>query len=67
MSRDERASTPQAGHVCPACHEPVTAQITRHKTMGVFIPQWKSGPCHNPTCMKYVPDAQHPSAGGEKR
>jgi len=56
MRSDERATAPQAGHVCPACDNPVTAEITRHKTMGVFVPLWKSGPCHNPDCPEFVPE-----------
>ena len=55
MRRYENATAPQAGHVCPACHNPVTEKITRHYTMGLFVPLWKPGPCHNPSCPKYVP------------
>lgn len=54
MSSDERAKTAQAGDVCPACKSPVTTEVTRHKTMGIYVPQWKSGPCHNPRCPKCV-------------
>jgi hypothetical protein len=65
MDRDERATTPQAGHVCPTCSHPVTAEITRHKTMGVFVPLWKPGPCRNPSCPKYVQEEQSPKKRGE--
>ncbi|WP_328504365.1 hypothetical protein OG828_44785 [Streptomyces sp. NBC_00457] len=34
----------------------MTAEITRHKTMGIFVPLWKPGPCHNPDCPKSVHD-----------
>ncbi|WP_367038905.1 hypothetical protein [Streptomyces sp. Je 1-332] len=53
MRSKEHIKAPQAGaDVCPACHEPVTAELTRHKTMGIYVPQWKPGPCHNPSCSK---------------
>jgi hypothetical protein len=55
MRRYEDATAPQAGHFCPACHQPVTEKITRHRTWGLFVPMWKRGPCHNPTCPEYVP------------
>ncbi|ELS57254.1 hypothetical protein STVIR_1695 [Streptomyces viridochromogenes Tue57] len=29
--------------------------MERHKTMGVFVPVWVAGPCHNPRCEQYVP------------
>lgn len=54
MHDDEPETEPQSGHVCPACKHPVSAEITRHKTMGVFVPLWKPGPCHNPPCPQYV-------------
>jgi hypothetical protein len=50
----EDATAPQAGHVCPACHQPLTEKITRHRTWGLFVPVWKPGPCHNPSCPRYV-------------
>ncbi|MGW7078532.1 hypothetical protein ACWGH2_14605 [Streptomyces sp. NPDC054871] len=53
MRSDEHAKTPQAADgVCPACHNPVPAEVTRHKTMGIYVPQWKPGSCHNPSCPK---------------
>jgi hypothetical protein len=50
-----RARRP-AGHVCPACKEPVADVVERHKTMGVYVPHWTAGPCHNPHCGQYVPE-----------
>ncbi|MFF1263941.1 MULTISPECIES: hypothetical protein [unclassified Streptomyces] len=30
--------------------------MERHKSMGVYVPHWTAGPCHNPDCEKYVPE-----------
>ncbi|WUN11213.1 hypothetical protein OHA74_54180 [Streptomyces phaeochromogenes] len=56
MCSDQRAEAPRDGPVCPACNSPVTAEITRHKTMGVFVPVWKPGPCHTLGCPEFVPE-----------
>ncbi|MFF8833460.1 hypothetical protein [Streptomyces sp. NPDC015131] len=55
MSRDEHETARQAGHLCPACRTPVTEHIERHKTMGVYVPLWKTDSCHNPECPSYEP------------
>ncbi|MER7685677.1 hypothetical protein [Streptomyces sp. NPDC097610] len=47
-------------HVCPACRQPVTTVVRRHKTLGAFVPVWGPGPCHNPECERYVGE---PGAG----
>ncbi|MFF1273591.1 hypothetical protein ACFVZC_09310 [Streptomyces marokkonensis] len=52
--KDDRA-TPRSGHVCGSCKLPVDAVVERHKTMGIFVPAWVAGPCHNPECEQYVP------------
>ena len=41
---------------CPSCKQPVEAVMKRHKTMGVFVPVWTAGPCHNPQCARYEPE-----------
>ncbi|MFD8218830.1 hypothetical protein ACFV2U_35315 [Streptomyces sp. NPDC059697] len=41
-------------HVCPACRQPVTTVVRRHKTLGAFVPVWGPGPCRNPECEAYV-------------
>ncbi|GAA3124313.1 hypothetical protein GCM10010449_52520 [Streptomyces rectiviolaceus] len=66
MSSGESATAAQAGHVCPACKKPVAAEVTRHKTMGIFVPLWKSGPCHNPSCPNYVQGQKTPTSEGAK-
>ncbi|MER6677512.1 hypothetical protein [Streptomyces sp. NPDC000983] len=49
------ASTPP-GHTCHSCKQPVDAVVERHKTMGVYVPRWTAGPCHNPHCDQCVPE-----------
>jgi hypothetical protein len=34
----------------------VDAVVERHKTMGVYVPVWIAGPCHNPNCDECVPE-----------
>lgn len=41
-------------YVCPACRQPVTTVVRRHKTLGAFVPVWGPGPCRNPKCEAYV-------------
>jgi hypothetical protein len=41
-------------HVCPACEQPVTTVVRRHKTLGAFVPVWGPGPCRNPNCEAYA-------------
>lgn len=60
MSSHERETPSPAGQVCPACKQPVTAELKRHKTMGAYVPTWKPGPCRNPDCQKNAPGEQSP-------
>ncbi|MHC5700034.1 hypothetical protein OTC26_001025 [Streptomyces tirandamycinicus] len=53
MGSIEHATTPQGARVCPVCHSPVTADVERHKTMGLYVPLWKPGPCREPSCPRY--------------
>ncbi|CAL9468993.1 hypothetical protein SUDANB6_02798 [Streptomyces sp. enrichment culture] len=46
---------PRTPYVCRSCKQPVDAVVERHKNMGVFVPYWVAGPCHNPRCDQYVP------------
>lgn len=41
---------------CHSCKQPVDTVMERHKTMGVYVPRWTAGPCHNPHCDQYVPE-----------
>jgi hypothetical protein len=45
--------------VCPACGQPVEAVLRRHKTLGVFVPDWGPGPCRNPECERYAEEAEN--------
>ncbi|MFS8198726.1 hypothetical protein ACLVWQ_08555 [Streptomyces sp. CWNU-52B] len=38
---------------CPVCKQPVDMVVRRHKTLGVFVPVWAPGPCHNSRCASY--------------
>lgn len=40
-------------YVCPVCGHPVEQVVRRHKTLGVFVPLWRPGPCKNPGCQAY--------------
>ncbi|MFC8370975.1 hypothetical protein [Streptomyces sp. NPDC057238] len=57
MSRTrEQPTPPRAAYVCRSCKRPVNAVLERHKTMGVYVPAWTAGPCHNAKCPDYVPE-----------
>ncbi|AXE84131.1 hypothetical protein C1703_03895 [Streptomyces sp. Go-475] len=57
MSSDnERRAASRPRYVCRSCEQPVDAVMERHKTMGVFVPVWVAGPCHNQRCEHYVPE-----------
>ena len=43
---------------CPVCKQPVEPVLRRHKTLGVFVPDWGPGPCRNPECERYDQGAQ---------
>ncbi|MCB5169165.1 hypothetical protein LG634_30700 [Streptomyces bambusae] len=49
---------PQAEHPfrCPACGRPVETVVQRHKSLAVFVPEWRPAPCRNPDCPQYVPE-----------
>ena len=60
MNRERKPrGTASSGHVCPSYNQPVDTVVERHKTMGIYVPIWVDGPCHNPRCQRYVP-AQSP-------
>jgi hypothetical protein len=54
--RKRRAAARPSTYVCSSCKKPVHAVVERHKTMGVYVPTWTAGPCHNPRCEQYVPE-----------
>jgi hypothetical protein len=36
--------------VCPRCGHHVPPEVTRHKTLGIYVPVWHRGTCRNPDC-----------------
>ncbi|HZF88449.1 hypothetical protein [Streptomyces sp.] len=57
MNSDRKRRTGRtSGHACRSCKQPVDTVVERHKTMGVYVPVWTAGPCHNPQCERYVPE-----------
>jgi uncharacterized radical SAM superfamily Fe-S cluster-containing enzyme len=48
--------TSEREDVCPSCGHTVPAEVTRHKTLGIYVPVWRRGTCHNPDCATAAPD-----------
>jgi hypothetical protein len=67
MARNECATNPQTGPVCPVCHKPVPEKITRYKVMGIFVPLWKPGSCQNPSCPTNAREEESVRTSGAKR
>ncbi len=67
MGTNQRESQTRARHVCPVCKQPVASEIKRHKSLGVFVPVWRPGPCRNPDCSAYVPEADAEHGKPERR
>ncbi|MFC7985243.1 hypothetical protein [Streptomyces sp. NPDC057336] len=36
--------------VCPRCGHHVPPEVSRHKTLGIYVPVWRRGTCLNPDC-----------------
>ncbi|MER7578113.1 hypothetical protein [Streptomyces sp. NPDC126514] len=56
---DSERNPPQVrrtASTCRSCKQPVDTVMERHKTMGVYVPRWTAGPCHNQHCDQYVPE-----------
>jgi hypothetical protein len=48
--------------VCSVCKHPLEMTIKgRHKTLGIFVPVWGPGTCHNPDCPEYLEKPEHNS------
>ncbi|MCP3769604.1 MULTISPECIES: hypothetical protein [Streptomyces] len=59
MSKEERETGSQGALVCPVCKQPVTAMVRgRHKTLGVVVPVWRPGPCHNTECSEHLKESK---------
>ncbi|TXS56860.1 hypothetical protein EAO77_12675 [Streptomyces sp. t39] len=61
-TKSQKARDSQAGSVCPGCGRPVPTVVTRHKTLGAFVPSWGPGPCTHPDCSRNP--GQEPRRGG---
>ncbi|CAM5403789.1 hypothetical protein [Streptomyces] [Streptomyces griseus] len=44
--------------MCPTCKQPVPSEIHRHKSLGIFVPVWRAGPCENPDCAEYAAETR---------
>ncbi|MFC8229829.1 hypothetical protein [Streptomyces sp. NPDC057287] len=62
MASTERQTDRQAEYACPACKQPVATELARHKTLGIFVPHWGPGPCHNPRCHRHVESGEAANA-----
>ncbi len=40
-------------YVCPACKQSVPVEVHRHKTLGVFVPEWGPGACQHRDCPDF--------------
>nr|WP_093652581.1 hypothetical protein [Streptomyces wuyuanensis] len=49
---------PQGEYACPSCGQPVGSAIRRRKVLGVFVPEWGPGPCHNSACTRGTGEAR---------
>ncbi|MFF4245899.1 hypothetical protein ACFYY2_15680 [Streptomyces sp. NPDC001822] len=67
MARTERQTGRQAEYACPACKQPVDTVIERHKTLGIFVPHWGPGPCHNADCHRYSAEDGAGGTSGKAR
>ncbi|MFF3019357.1 hypothetical protein [Streptomyces sp. NPDC057939] len=64
MSKTEHETGPQGALACPACKQSVSTTVKRrHKTLGVYVPVWVPGPCHNPACPDYLADPRQAEHG----
>ncbi|MFD3656799.1 hypothetical protein ACTU45_01795 [Streptomyces sp. 24-1644] len=53
MSSHQRETNRQTEFTCPVCKQPVATELTRHKTLGIFVPVWGAGPCRNTDCREH--------------
>ncbi|WUN94609.1 hypothetical protein OHT51_11230 [Streptomyces sp. NBC_00299] len=60
MSKAAHETSPRGTLVCPVCKQPLDMTIKRrHKTLGIFVPVWGPGPCHNPDCPDHLEQPEH--------
>ncbi|MFJ8546402.1 hypothetical protein ACIRFH_31255 [Streptomyces sp. NPDC093586] len=67
MGREQHESGPRGVLMCPACKKRVDSIVRgRHKTLGIYVPVWGPGACHNPDCPEYV-EAPEPTRAPDTR
>ncbi|GAA3990578.1 hypothetical protein GCM10022384_43140 [Streptomyces marokkonensis] len=49
-STESRQTPSRREDICPSCGHHVPAEIKRHKTLGIYVPEWHPGTCRNPDC-----------------
>ncbi|MGW4837091.1 hypothetical protein [Streptomyces globisporus] len=54
MDSKKRDLHQRAAFMCPTCKQSVPSEIHRHKSLGIFVPVWRAGPCENPDCAEYA-------------
>jgi hypothetical protein len=60
MSKAAHETDPRGTQVCSVCKHPLEMTIKRrHKTLGIFVPVWGPGACHNPDCPEYLEKPEH--------
>ncbi|WP_308406349.1 hypothetical protein [Streptomyces sp. AC602_WCS936] len=57
-AKTRQTEAPRENDVCPSCGHHVPAEVSRHKTLGIYVPVWHRGTCLNPDC---------PESGQERR
>ncbi|MCF3124897.1 hypothetical protein IPZ68_35145 [Streptomyces arenae] len=57
---------PRDEPVCGSCGRPVGTAIRRRKVLGVFVPEWRPGPCRNEQCALYVTEDDERAAGARR-
>ncbi|MGV0100136.1 hypothetical protein [Streptomyces californicus] len=67
MASKERETRQRAAFMCPTCKQPVRSEIHRHKSLGIFVPVWRAGPCENPDCADCAADERPARQHGASR
>jgi hypothetical protein len=65
-AQSTRSVGPRTGPLCSACGQLLAEEITRYKTMGIFVPLWKPAPCRNSDCPDAEPHDNDPEKSSTK-
>ncbi|MFI9614959.1 hypothetical protein ACIHCM_25365 [Streptomyces sp. NPDC052023] len=59
----EHETGPQGELTCPICKQPLDmTDKRRRKTLGLFVPVRRPGPCRNPDCPEYLENPEWTSS-----